>query len=157
MTAHGSAKVELRKKIAELKETITGWSHPNGKRTGFDWSIKFAEIFLGGGFDVVIANPPYVRQELIKDLKPLLKETYPALYTGTADLYCYFYARAVELLGTGGMLVFISSNKWFRANYGAKLREYIAGKCRIRSITDFGELPVFEGSDVSDDSRSGQG
>ena len=41
-------------------------------------------------------------------------------------------------------MVFISSNKWFRANYGAKLREYIAGKCRIRSITDFGELPVFE-------------
>lgn len=143
MTAHGSQKVELRKKIAQLRETIAGWAHPDGKVSGFDWPVEFAEVFLSGGFDVIVANPPYVRQELIKDQKPHLKEIFPEVYMGTADLYCYFYARGVELLRVQGMLVFISSNKWFRANYGTRLRDYVSRNCEVRSITDFGELPVF--------------
>lgn len=97
-----------------------------------------------GGFDIVLANPPYVRQELIKDIKPLLKQIFPKVFTGTADLYTYFYARAIEMLSPGGMIVFISSNKWFRADYGNKIRKYIANNCIIHSITDFGELPVFK-------------
>ncbi|HPO14155.1 MAG TPA: TaqI-like C-terminal specificity domain-containing protein [Candidatus Hydrogenedentes bacterium] len=96
------------------------------------------------GFDIVLANPPYVRQELLRDIKPALRKGYPEIYTGTADLYCYFYARALQLLRPGGMLAFISSNKWFRAAYGANLREHIAETCHVVSITDFGELPVFE-------------
>lgn len=60
-----------------------------------------------------------------------------------ADLYTFFYFRAVQLLAPGGMLAFISSNKWFRAAYGEKLRGFMASQTAIRSITDFGELPVF--------------
>ena len=105
--------------------------------------MEFAEVFADGGFDIVLANPPYVRQELIKHLKSVLQKVYPAVYAGTADLYCYFYARALQLLRSGGMLAFISSNKWFRANYGVNLRKHLAAICRIHSITDFGELPVF--------------
>jgi len=109
-----------------------------------DWRVQFAEVFARGGFDVVLANPPYVRHELITDIKPVLKSAYGALYSGTADLYVYFYYRAVQLLRPGGMLVFISSNKWFRAAYGAKLRAHIGSACHVHSITDFGDLPVFE-------------
>jgi hypothetical protein len=111
-----------------------------------DWRIQFAEAFANkrGGFDMVLANPPYVRQELIKDIKPALKAAFPDTYCGTADLFCYFYVRAVQLLRQGGMLVFISSNKWFRASYGKKLRKLIADTCEVRSITDFGDLPVFQ-------------
>jgi methylase of polypeptide subunit release factors len=112
--------------------------------TGFDWTTEFNEVFVKGGFDIVLANPPYVRQELISALKPTLKAVYPAVYAGTADLYCYFYARALQLLKPGGMLAFISSNKWFRAAYGKNLRKHIADTCAVRSITDFGDLPVFE-------------
>ncbi len=116
-----------------------------------DWQVQFAEVFQQpgsdwneGGFDVVLANPPYVRQELIKEIKPGLKATYGDLYSGTADLYVFFYYRALQLLKQGGMLSFISSNKWFRAGYGAKLRAHIAATCHVHSITDFGDLPVFE-------------
>jgi hypothetical protein len=144
LTAHHSHKIELRRRIAEIRETIHGWAHPGSAVDGFDWAVEFTEVFTDGGFDIVLANPPYVRQELIKELKPRLKEVYPDVYLGTADLYCYFYARGLELLRKGGMLVFISSNKWFRANYGTKLREHISKACRVSSITDFGELPVFE-------------
>jgi hypothetical protein len=144
LTAHHSHKIELRKRIAEIRKTIHGWAHAGSAVDGFDWAVEFTEVFTDGGFDIVLANPPYVRQELIKELKPHLKEVYPDVYMGTADLYCYFYARALQLLRSSGMLVFISSNKWFRANYGARLREHIAKSCAIRSITDFGELPVFQ-------------
>jgi len=68
-------------------------------------------MFLQGGFDINLANPPYVRQELIKEIKPLLKKNFPKVYTSTADLYCYFYARSLELIKNEGMLVYISSNK----------------------------------------------
>jgi hypothetical protein len=73
---------------------------------------------------------------------------YPAVYTGTSDLYCFFYARALQLLKPSGMLAFISSNKWFRAKYGEKLRKHIADTCHVDSITDFGDLPVFKSAAV---------
>ena len=97
-----------------------------------------------GSFDIQVANPPYVRHEKIQAIKPQLKQIYPEIYNGTSDLCCYFYARSLQLLKPGEMLAFISSNKWFRANYGQKLRQHIANTAQIHSITDFGELPVFK-------------
>lgn len=110
----------------------------------FDWVVEFAEVFINGGFDIVLANPPYVRQELIVSIKPSLRRLYPSIFDGRADIYCFFYARAIELLRQNGVLAFISSNKWFTAKYGNKLRSEIASRCTVRGITDFGELPVFE-------------
>ncbi len=94
------------------------------------------------GFDLVIANPPYVRQEQIKERKPDLERRYET-YTGTADLYVYFYERAMQLLKPGGVLTFISSNKFFRAGYGQKLRSYLTSKATIHQVIDFGDAPVF--------------
>ncbi|MBC1191062.1 Eco57I restriction-modification methylase domain-containing protein [Microcystis aeruginosa CS-558/01A06] len=154
LRAHlGSDKQSLEQEINEVKKQIALLTHGSASviasdkeaiSKGFDWVVEFAEVLAEGGFDIQVANPPYVRQELIKDLKPTLKQVYPEVYTGTSDLYCFFYARALQLLKTGGMLAFISSNKWFRAKYGEKLREHIADTCQVRSITDFGDLPVFK-------------
>ncbi|NMF64071.1 class I SAM-dependent DNA methyltransferase [Brasilonema octagenarum UFV-E1] len=143
-THEGGKKRKLEQEINELKTQIALVTHGSSKVQGFDWAVEFAEVFADGGFDIQVANPPYVRQELIKHLKPTLQKVYPAVYTGTSDLYCFFYARALQLLKPGGMLAFISSNKWFRAKYGEKLRKHIADNCQVHSITDFGELPVFK-------------
>ncbi|NEU74948.1 N-6 DNA methylase [Hassallia byssoidea VB512170] len=143
-THEGGKKRKLEEEINQLKTQIALVTHGSTKVAGFDWAVEFAEVFADGGFDIQVANPPYVRQELIKDLKPTLQKVYPAVYTGTSDLYCFFYARALQLLKPGGMLAFISSNKWFRAKYGEKLRKHIADTCHVHSITDFGELPVFK-------------
>ena len=97
-----------------------------------------------GGFDIVIANPPYVRQEKISDLKPDLKISYPDVYDGVADLYVYFYARGLDLLRDQGMLAYISSNKFMKAGYGEKLRKLLAEKNQIQTLIDFGDQPVFE-------------
>ena len=96
------------------------------------------------GFDVVIANPPYVRMELFKDLKPGLRARYPHVHSDRADLYCYFYACAFQLLAGGGVLSFITSNKFFRAGYGEPLREFLAAKTELRAVIDFGDLPIFK-------------
>lgn len=144
LTADPNQKRRLAAEIAKQEADIAALTPHAAAGNGFDWAVKFAEVFVDGGFDVILANPPYVRQELIRDIKPALKRVYGPLYSGTADLYVYFYYRALQLLRPRGMLAFISSNKWFRANYGKKLRAHIAEAAAVRSITDFGDLPVFE-------------
>jgi type I restriction-modification system DNA methylase subunit len=93
------------------------------------------------GFDVVIGNPPYVRQELLTE-KGYFQKKYE-VYNGVADLYSYFIERGYTLLGNGGLFGIIVSNKWMRANYGQSLRKWMKTK-HIREIVDFGDLPVFE-------------
>ncbi|MGA9350311.1 MAG: TaqI-like C-terminal specificity domain-containing protein [Anaerolineae bacterium] len=111
----------------------------------FLWRLDFAEVFADkGGFDVVIANPPYIRQERFSEQKPLLKAAFPDVYQGVADLYVYFYRRGLALARLGGVLTFISSNKFFRAGYGEALRTYLRDNTRLRTVIDFGDLPIFE-------------
>jgi type I restriction-modification system DNA methylase subunit len=149
LTAHGKEKkVGLEKAIENIKEQIATFTPGIYKAGDFDWMVDFAEIMADGGFDIQVANPPYVRHEGIVDMKRTLEKVFPQVYDGKSDLYCYFYARSLQLLKPGGMLAFISSNKWFRASYGEKLRQHIADNCQIYSITDFGELPVFKSAAV---------
>lgn len=111
----------------------------------FLYRLHFFDVFRDrGGFDVVIANPPYVRQQLISEQKEEFKATYPSVYHGVADLYVYFYARGLDLLRSGGILAYISSNKFMRAGYGEKLRRLLSEDTALESIIDFGDLPVFE-------------
>jgi hypothetical protein len=107
----------------------------------FDPKYMFPDA--AAGFDVVIGNPPYVRQEKIKDQKPLFQEQYGDDFTSTADLYVYFYLRGLDLLRHHGHLCYISSNKYFRAGYGENLRNCLSSRTRIRQLIDFGDAPVF--------------
>lgn len=110
----------------------------------FQWHLHFNDVFREkGGFDVVIGNPPYVRQEQIKSLKPLLQEEYEC-YTGTADLFVYFFERGFRLLKPHGNLTFICSNKFMRSGYGEKLRKLLGSEGSIHYLIDFGDAPVFE-------------
>jgi type I restriction-modification system DNA methylase subunit len=98
----------------------------------------------GGGFDIVLANPPYVRMELFKPIKPILKRNFPDVHAERADLYVYFYDRTQQLLKPGGVGCFISSNKWLRAGYGENLRKKLLDGQAFHLIVDFGDLPVFK-------------
>lgn len=103
-----------------------------------------------GPFDLVIGNPPYVRQEAIKDQKPALQKFYsgtkaaPGAYAGTADLFVYFIQRGIELLNPGGAFAYITSNKWYRAKYGTNLRGWLNRQTELRRIVDFGDAEVFD-------------
>ena len=109
----------------------------------FDWEKEFPEIFAKGGFDAVIGNPPYVRQEMLGDFKEYFQRTYK-VYHGVADLYAYFVEKGIRLLREGGYFSYIVANKWMRANYGKTLRQWLKTQC-IEELIDFGDLPVFRG------------
>ena len=109
----------------------------------FDWGKEFSQIMDAGGFDAVIGNPPYVRQESLgEEFKAYARRKFLS-YAGTADLYAYFIERGFSLLRKGGRFSYIVANKWMRANYGTPLRRWMKEKC-IKRIVDFGDLPVFQ-------------
>jgi hypothetical protein len=130
-------KASSLKKIAQYRKANV--------RPFFLWKLYFSEVFQEkGGFDAVIANPPYVRQEAIRHLKPHLAKAFGDFYCGTADLYTYFYKCGVDLLKPGGHLCFIAPNKFMRAAYGKNTRVFLTTQATPRVVIDFGELPVFE-------------
>jgi hypothetical protein len=111
----------------------------------FHWIMEFSEIFERGGFDIILGNPPYVRQELIRDQKGLLKVFYPDVFQGTADLYIFFINRSINLLHPKGIFSYIVANKWMRANYGKPLRKWLK-TLNIEQIIDFKDLSLFGGA-----------
>ncbi|KNE16599.1 class I SAM-dependent DNA methyltransferase [Helicobacter pylori] len=135
----------LRKK---LDDALSGREYHNA----FEWRFEFPEVlndegdFLG--FDCIIGNPPYIRQEHIKDIKPLLEKQYQGFYNSTADIYTYFFALAYHLLKEKGFNAFITSNKYARAKYGAKLREWLLKKTTLVSYMELNALKVFESAAV---------
>ncbi|MFM6320699.1 MAG: class I SAM-dependent DNA methyltransferase [Microcystis panniformis] len=134
---------EIDKLTAEIADIESGRLYDNA----LEWRFEFPEVLNDDGdfvgFDVVIGNPPYIRQEDIKELKPTLQKTYQC-YTGVADLFVYFYELGLNLLKPKGNLTYISSNKYFRAGYGEKLRQLLGDSTTIYNLIDFGDFPVFE-------------
>ncbi len=113
------------------------------KLNPMSFSQKFPEIMRNGGFDAIVGNPPYVRQEQLGDLKDYFKKKYE-VYHGVADLYTYFLERYFQILHPNGSFGIIVSNNWMRINFGEPLRKYLKKK-DILEIIDFGDLPVFTG------------
>lgn len=91
---------------------------------------------------MVIANPPYIRQEELSEIKSYLSHHYET-FKGTADLYVYFVELAMRNMKAKGQFIFIIPNKWMRAGYGSDLRQFIKSH-QVNFIYDFGDLPVFE-------------
>jgi len=161
------ARLGLWIKTARRGKALTGLDHtlrvgnsliadPQVDPRAFDWPAAFPEVFPRdgevrsdrGGFDVVVGNPPYIRQEWIAPFKPYLKEHYQT-YHGVADLYVYFYELAIRLLKPGGRLSFVVTNKWLKAGYGEPLRRFFAANAWVESLVDFGHAKqIFEDADV---------
>lgn len=113
----------------------------------FEWRAAFPTIFHGRpneGFDVVVGNPPYVRMEFLKSIKPYLEQRYEVA-SDRADLYAYFFELGVNVLKGGGRLGYISSSTFFRTGSGAPLRQFLAARTGIETVVDFGDLQLFEG------------
>jgi hypothetical protein len=108
----------------------------------FDWSAEFPDIFKAGGFDAVIGNPPYVRQESLSDFKAYFEIHYEAS-DSAADLFAYFMEKAVKLLAPGGRFSYIVSSSFLRTTYAEPLRRVLKKNAAVLRIVDFGGLPVF--------------
>ncbi|TMC24006.1 MAG: hypothetical protein E6J34_01205 [Chloroflexi bacterium] len=128
-----------------------------GKLYFFHWELEFPEVFFnrygqhkgaGAGFDVVIGNPPYVRQEELGRFKPYFEANYPETYDGVADLYTYFYQQGLNLTRAGGRMSYIVTNKWMRSGYGEPLRAFFTQTGALERIVDFGHAPIFPEAEV---------
>jgi len=161
----------VQKEIEELEEERSCLLHEHP----LVWNIEFAEVFAdNGGFDIVIGNPPYVRQEGIsdptgkiasaKEYKGMLQEMccsdFPDYFMNIkkkvvekidakSDLYTYFYIRSLRLLNEKGLLTFICSNSWLDVGYGAWLQKFLLKKAPVHFILDNHAKRSFEAADVN--------
>ncbi|ELG4715107.1 class I SAM-dependent DNA methyltransferase [Campylobacter coli] len=117
----------------------------------FEWRFEFPEILDDDGnfkgFDLIIGNPPYIRQEELKELKPHLAKNYK-VYKGTSDIYTYFYELGFNVLKENGILSFITSNKYTRAGYREALREFLLKNVKVLEYTDLNGIKVFDSATV---------
>ncbi|GAB3639714.1 class I SAM-dependent DNA methyltransferase [Spirosoma arcticum] len=143
-----AAEIIRTNKYIDLIETEIANVENNALYRGsFEWRFEFPEVLNEQGnyvgFDAIIGNPPYIRQEELGESKALLKKDFTKTYAGTADLYVMFIEHGVRILRPNGQFVFIIPNKWMRASYGGNLRRWLK-TLAIEQIADFGDLPVFD-------------
>ena len=116
----------------------------SGNGQFFLWHTWFHDVFSKGGFDIVIGNPPYIRQEKLEHTyKRLLCSIYPEVGEGTADILVYFFGLGIKILCDNGILTFITSNKFLKTQYGRSIRKSFTNDVDVISFIDFFELPVF--------------
>jgi len=152
-------RLSLWIKTAERGKPLTSLDHtirvgnsvvadPAVHPKAFDWREEFAGVFEeGGGFDVVVGNPPYIRQEWLAPYKPYWQAELET-YDGVADIFTYFFETGLRLLRNGGRLAFITSGSWVRGNFGTPLRKYLTSNAKIESMVDFGEFQPFEDAEM---------
>ncbi|ECP8479480.1 class I SAM-dependent DNA methyltransferase [Campylobacter jejuni] len=141
---------EATKEFANLKKEYDNIFNLESNHP-FEWRFEFPEILDDDGnfkgFDLIIGNPPYIRQEELKELKPHLAKNYK-VYKGTSDIYTYFYELGFNVLKENGILSFITSNKYTRAGYGEALREFLLKNTCILKYIDLNGIKVFDSATV---------
>jgi hypothetical protein len=165
---------DTEERIEELKEIRDAISEA-GDAGFFMWDIDFSDVMVEGGFDVVIGNPPYVRQREIidqgihperleqmdsdevktlksqykNDLVSYVEETFGISPYKRSDLYVYFFFKGLDVLRDGGSLTYITSNSWLDVNYGQRLQEGLLKLSNINCILDNRAGPIFDEADVN--------
>ena len=115
----------------------------------FLWHTWFNDVFAKGGFDIVIGNPPYIQ---LQSNEGVLGRLYSSCgyqsFASTGDIYCLFYERGWQMLNKGGHLCYITSNKWMRAGYGEKLRNFFVKETNPNLLIDFAGVKIFDSATV---------
>ena len=132
--------------IAQLETELQEVKSNKIYENAFEWRFEFPEVLNDEGefigFDVVIGNPPYIRQEEIKDQKNYLQANYKT-FTGASDLYVFFVEKGFEIGNKTGQFSYIMPNKWMQTSYGKPLRSFLLNY-QLQTVIDFGDLQVFD-------------
>jgi hypothetical protein len=134
-THHYGEKATLKKEAEELQKQIAGWVHAGATISGFDWAVQFPDVFLNGGFDVILANPPYG----ITCEDPLRFQYFPKIKgedTQSKDSYGLFIARGLQLIRTGGVLTYIVSDTWRTIRSHRPLRKKLLNETQVMHLLD---------------------
>ena len=151
--------LDLRKKLIELLSDENNFASDDAKQLA-EWnpydqnavSPFFDPEWMFGvnnGFDIVIGNPPYIQlQNNGGELAKLYEGCGYSTFDRKGDIYCLFYERGWQLLKKDGHLCYITSNKWMRAGYGEKTRDFFANKTNPLLLIDFAGVKIFESATV---------
>ncbi len=144
--SHAGSETPIGITTQHLRDFVAGGELPDGllaeaKRLAdqyqfFHYHLAFPEVFARGGFDLNLGNPPWVRQEMLKPIKPLLPKF--KSFASTADSSVYFMELNVQTCRPQGRVALLTPNKWFRASYADNLRRFLRERCRIDLLIDFG-------------------
>ncbi|RKU36089.1 hypothetical protein C6496_14455 [Candidatus Poribacteria bacterium] len=133
---------------SETTEKISAWD-PYDQNISADFFDPEWMFGITDGFDVVIGNPPYISHDKIpKQLKAKIKSGYQS-YQPFADIYCYFIEKAIGLQNESGILSFITSNSYLRAEYGAPIRNLLQSKNILYRVLNIEDSQVFESAIVN--------
>jgi len=134
----------LEQREKELQEAEQGVMY----RSAFEWRFEFPEVLdVNGkytGFDLVVGNPPYIRQEEVKELSEYFESSFKS-FSGKADIFVYFYEQGIKILKDQGLLNYITSGKFIEASYGKSLLKFLTEETELNTVINFNDLPVFEG------------
>lgn len=122
-------KAQLKEQIAAAKADIRRNSGASAPAGAVEWRVDFADVYAGGGFDIVIANPPYV---VTNDKQ--LRELYKEGVHGRANTYGYFIQRGLQLTRAAGELIYINPRTLLTDRYFTKLRKVISQQARLKSV-----------------------
>ncbi len=126
--AHGQDKADLKERVEETKGALRDNMQDAAPAGEVEWRIDFADVMVNGGFDVVIGNPPYIQlQRNGGELANLYRNVKYESFARTGDIYQLFFERGCQLLKPNqGILAYITSNSWLKAEYGKTTRRYVA-------------------------------
>lgn len=111
----------------------------------FNWNAQFPDVFMEGGFDIVIGNPPYIRSQMLSQSDKKHFEKVYASASNQYDIYILFIEKAILNLKKNGLIGFITPNKFLVSDYGLKLREFVFSNTNVKYILDVSQLEVFKG------------
>jgi type I restriction-modification system DNA methylase subunit len=134
-THYYGEKATLKKEVEELQKQIAGWVHAGVAVSGFDWAVQFLDVFSSGGFDIVLANPPYG----ITCEDPLRFQYFPRIRgedTQSKDSYGLFIARGLQLLKSDGILTYIVSDTWRTIRTHRPLRQKLLQETQVMHVLD---------------------
>lgn len=144
---YSKAKGELKKLVEKEKEILNNKKYENS----FEWRFEYPQLLNEDGdfmgFDIIIANPPYIKEGRMSKafFEPYKDSPY---YKGKMDIWYLFACNGLDLLNSNGILCFIATNNWVTSYGASKLRDKVIKETRICNIVDFGAVMMFESASI---------
>ncbi|ECO5665286.1 class I SAM-dependent DNA methyltransferase [Campylobacter jejuni] len=140
---------EATKEFANLKKEYDNIFNLESNHP-FEWRFEFPEILDDDGnfkgFDLIIGNPPYIKENDNKDLFTNTKKL--RTYQGKMDIWYHFVGRGFDILKNNGYLAFIATNNWVTNSGAKKLRNIVLEESQILSLVDFSSFMVFDSASI---------
>ncbi len=132
----------------QAQNDLIAYTEGKKSKNFFLWDVYFAEVFTGDnpGFDIVIANPPYIKEYINRKAFDEVRNS--PYYQGKMDIWYLFACNGIDLLKSAGIFTFIAQNNWV-TSYGAKkLRKKVIKDTCILELLDFGDYKIFKSSGI---------